>query len=95
MKWEKTGKKIGQEGTTITYAPPTSLSWTSPVRIESRKRHIQHANRSGTWDHTTYVVLRGDEELAEKQTLQAAKAYAERYMIDRGLVQMDKPERGR
>ena len=93
MRWERTGSSASAEGTTITYEPPTTLSWTSPVRIESRKRHIPHANGSGTWDHTTYVVLRGDETLAEKQTLKAAKDYAKRYMIERGLVRMDDKQR--
>ena len=78
MRWEKTGFRIGPEGKTITYAPPTTLSWTSPVRIESRKRHIPHANGEGYWDHTEFVVLRGAEELATKQTLAQAKEYAEK-----------------
>ena len=73
MKWEKTGFRIGPEGKTITYAVPGV-----PVRIESRKRHIPHANRSGTWDHTEFVVLRGAEEMATKQTLAQAKEYAEK-----------------
>lgn len=87
MKWERTGCRVDEAGTTITYEPPTTLSWTSPVRIESRKRHIPHANGSGTWDHTTYVVLRGDETLAKKERLQDAKRVAERYVMDRGLLE--------
>lgn len=82
MMWEKTGKRIGQEGTTITYELARC-----PMRIESRKRHIPHANGSGTWDHTSFFVLRGDEVIAEKQTLEEAKKLAERYVINRGLME--------
>ena len=72
MIWQKTGKTVNAEGTTIRYtAYKTNLS------IESRKRHIPHANRSGTWDHTSYFVLRDGEEIAEKQSLKDAKEFAE------------------
>ena len=80
--WAKTGRTVGPEGTTITY---TDLRETG-LTIESRKRHIPHANRSGTWDHTTYWVLRDGEELAEHWTLAGAKVWADRYAIERGLV---------
>ena len=53
LKWTKTGREVNQEGTTITYsAEGTDLT------IESRKRHIPHASRSGYWDHTTYKIGR-------------------------------------
>lgn len=84
MTWKKTGKRIGPDGTTISYELPGC-----PMRIESRKRHIPHANRSGTWEHTSYFVLRGEEVIAEKQTLADAKILAERYMMDRGLMEED------
>ena len=73
MKWIMTGKKaiVGQ-GTTITYR----LEGT-PYTVESRKRAIPHANRSGTWDHTSYFVLKDGQEVAEKMTLGKAKEYAE------------------
>lgn len=73
MKWEKIGKTVSAEGSTITY-------WAdcAPYVIESRKRHIPHANRSGTWDHTSYFVLFKGHELAEKHSLRDAKEYAER-----------------
>lgn len=80
--WAKTGRTVGPEGTTITY---TDLRETG-LTIESRKRHIPHANGSGTWDHTTYWVLRDGEELAEHLTLGGAKVWADRYAIERGLV---------
>ncbi len=74
--WEKVPKTVNSEGTTIRYQawlPCKRL----PLYIESRKCHIPHANGVGTWDHTEYVVLKGDEVLATRQTLTAAKGYAE------------------
>ena len=71
-KWEKIGRVINDEGTTITYRlPGTDLT------IESRKRHIPHANGIGTWDHTTYWVLKSDREVVQKYSLADAKEYAE------------------
>ena len=46
-------------------------------QIESRKRHIPHANGMGMWDHTTYWVLKDGKELVEKHSLADAKEYAE------------------
>ena len=73
LKWVKTGKTISVEkGTTITYR----LEGT-PYTVESQKRHIPHANRAGTWDHTSYFVLMDGIEVAEKHTLGNAKEYAQ------------------
>lgn len=82
MTWAKTGHVISQDGTTVTY---TDLRETG-LTIESRKRHIPHTNGSGTWDHTSYWVLRDGEDLKECYTLKAAKEWANRYAIERGLV---------
>lgn len=82
MTWAKTGRVISQDGTTITY---TDLRETGLI-IESRKRYIPHANGSGTWDHTSYWVLRDGEELKECYTLKAAKEWANHYAIERGLI---------
>ena len=73
MKLIKTCKtvKVGS-GTTITYR----LEGT-PYTVESRKRPIPHANGVGTWDHTSYFVLKDGVEVAEKYTLRAAQACAE------------------
>lgn len=72
IKWTKYGKRVDAEGTTIFYkGNGTNLT------IESRKRHIPHANGIGTWDHTSYWVLRDGAEIAEKQSLGDAKQYAE------------------
>ena len=73
MKWVKTGKWVSATlGTKITY----SLEGT-PYTVQSWKRPIPHANRSGTWDHTSYFVQKDGENVAEKHTLRAAKEYAE------------------
>lgn len=72
-KWEKIERKVNSEGTTITY-----LFSGTGITIESRKRHIPHANGIGTWDHTSYFVLKDGKEIAEKQSLKDAKEYAEK-----------------
>lgn len=70
--WVKTGRTVNSEGTTIIYSGVgTNLT------IESRKRHILHANRAGTWDHTSYFVLKDGKEIAEKWSLREAKSFAE------------------
>lgn len=72
MNWTKTSKHVTADGTTIIYkAEGTGYT------IESRKRHIPHANRSGTWDHTTYHVLHNGQEIKERYSLRDAKAWAE------------------
>lgn len=73
MKWVKTGRTVSPKGTTITYTGDNGLM------IESRKRHIPHANRSGTWDHTSYWLLSNGKEVKEFYSLKAAKDAAERF----------------
>ena len=72
ISWEKTGKTVTPEGTTVVYEGVGT-----DITIESRKRHIPHANGIGTWDHTSYFVLIDGKVVAEKQSLKAAKEYAE------------------
>lgn len=72
MKWIKNGKIVSPIGTTIIYQAEGM-----PIQIESRKRHIPHANGIGTWDHTSYFVFVEGRQVAEKMTLRDAKAYAE------------------
>lgn len=69
----KDKKKISKEGTTITYSLPNT-----EITIESRKRHIPHADGIGTWDYTSYFILKNGKELAEKRSLKDAKEYAEK-----------------
>lgn len=77
IEWKKTGKIVSDEGTTITYSSGTAYT------IESRKRHIPHANGSGTWDHTTYHILRDGVEVGKQYSLSDAKYLAEN-MIEEG-----------
>ena len=85
VKWAKIGKLVSAAlGTTITYR----LEGT-PYTVESRKRPIPHANRSGTWDHTSYFVRKDGVDVAEKHTLRAAKEYAEALYNGGGEVQRD------
>ena len=74
MKWIRTGRTVGPEGTTIIYE-----GHRAGIRIESRKRHIPHANGQGTWDHTTYWVVLNGEDLKQLYSLTDAKAWAEDY----------------
>lgn len=76
-KWIKQGKTVTPEGTTIEY----SLEGTG-VTVESRKRHIPHANRTGTWDHTSYFVLRDGAEIRELWTLKSAQMHAEEMELE-------------
>ncbi len=73
IKWEKVARIVNADGTTIIYeGAGTDLT------IESRKRHIPHAGgRPGTWDHTSYFVLKRKIDMAEKFSLKDAKEYAE------------------
>lgn len=73
IRWIKTGREVNAEGTTITYSGKGT-----DFAIESRKRHIPHANGIGTWDHTSYFVLKNGNELIEKFSLKDAKDFAER-----------------
>lgn len=75
MVWKRIGKTINSQGATITYGTKDT-----DITIESRRRHIPHANGSGTWDHTSYFVLRGGIELKEKMSLRDAQAYVEQLL---------------
>ena len=71
--WKLIGKHQGPLGTTIIYGAEDCV-----YEIQSRKRHIPHANGSGTWDHTSYFVIQNGQEVKELQRLQAAKDYVDR-----------------
>ena len=72
VNWKKTGKTVNANGTTITYRAEETR-----IVIESRLRHIPHANGIGTWDHTVYVVI-GEDGYERKvlNRLADAKEYA-------------------
>lgn len=69
--WKKTGRIVRANGET------TTIYEAGQFRIESRKRAIPHANRSGIWYHTTYFLITEAEE-KEYWSLRDAKAAAER-----------------
>ena len=74
IKWKRTGKEVTAEGTTITYS-----SQDTPLIIESRRRHIPHSGRAGTWDHTTYCLVDLEKRVArEFYSLADAKEFAEK-----------------
>lgn len=73
MEWEKIDRNVNDEGTTITYRAKNCRG----LIVQSRKRHIPHANRVGTWDHTTYFVIYNGKEVIERYSLKDAKEYAE------------------
>jgi hypothetical protein len=82
MTWQKTGKIVSGEGTTVEYRPArVNIN----ISVESRKRHIPHANGVGTWDHTSYFVVLNGEDVKEKYSLKDAKEYAEG-LINEGPV---------
>ena len=75
MVWEKIERTVNSEGTTITYAAEGTNTM---LIVQSRKRHIEHANSVGTWDFTTYhVIIRGKEIQKIFHRMAEAKAYAE------------------
>ena len=74
ITWAKAGSRVSSEGRTTTY-----YGLGTTLTIESRLRHIPHANGVGTWDHTTYFVMIGTEDLKERYSLKDAKEWAEEY----------------
>ena len=48
-------------------------------RATSRRRHIPHSGRAGTWDHTTYFLVDLEKRAArEFYSLADAKEFAEK-----------------
>lgn len=74
IKWEKTGHEIKANGeSTVTYT-----SKDGRYAIESRKRAIPHANRVGSWMHTSYFLIDyNDGSEKEYYSLKSAKEAAE------------------
>lgn len=79
IKWTKGGKLIRQDMTiNIYYYGETGYT------VESRKKQIPHANgRSGTWEHTTYFVVKDGEDVKEFWTLKDAQAYVMNVVMER------------
>lgn len=73
MKWIKTGRRVSSNGeTTVYYKSDDGKHF-----IESRKRAIPHANRSGYWMHTSYFLIGADGQEKEYWSLKDAKEAAE------------------
>lgn len=80
LKWEKSGRSVrGDGGSTTKYQ---ANGKDTQYCIESRKRPIPHANRSGSWMYTSYFLIVGGQE-KEYHRLQDAKVAAEK-MEDAG-----------
>lgn len=77
MIWIVIGKNVNREGTTITY-----WGGGTNILVQSRKRHIPHASGTGTWDHTSYFVMKDGEDVAERWRLSEAKQYAEQLIME-------------
>lgn len=73
-EWKQIGRNEDEGGRTIVYA-----SEGCKYLIESRLRHIPHASRGGTWDSTTYVVVKNGVDLKVFYRLGDAKKYAQDY----------------
>lgn len=73
-QWKRSGKLIRHDETVNIYENG------GPFRIESRRVHVPHANgRAGTWDYTSYFVIRDSDgqEMKKCLTLKHAKVVAE------------------
>jgi hypothetical protein len=58
--WKRSGRTVYTNGEkTVVYTNPKYPN----LEIQSRKQNIPHANGEGTWSHTSYVLVRGFEEL--------------------------------
>lgn len=73
IRWEKVGKTVRGDGTTVIRYGGIGTDYA----IESRKEQIPHATRPGSWAHTTYAVIRDGEEVTTRYTLKDAKELVE------------------
>lgn len=73
IRWEKAAKTVRGDGTTVILYQGIGTA----CAIESRKEQIPHANRPGSWSHTTYAVLKDGKQITTRSTLKDAKELAE------------------
>ena len=74
IKWRATGKTIKANGEKTVFYRGDGTDY----RIESRRRWIQNNKNNGKRLFTTYVVLKGvDEVVVEKMSLTDAKNFVE------------------
>lgn len=80
IKWTKTGRQVEPDGgSTVFYQSDDDR-----IRIESRKRAIEHANRGGYWLHTSYFLIANGAE-KEFYSLRDAKEAAEKLLYGWGM----------
>lgn len=74
IKWRATGKTVKANGEKTVFYHADGV----PYWIESRRRWIQNNKNNGKRLFTTYVVLKGvDEVVVEKMSLTDAKNFVE------------------
>ena len=74
IKWRATGKIVKANGEKTVFYRGAGTDY----RIESRRRWIQNNKNDGQRLFTTYVVLKGvDEVVVEKMSLADAKNFVE------------------
>ena len=74
IKWRATGKVVKANGEKTVFYHAVDV----PYWIESRTRWIQNNKNDGQRLFTTYMVLKGvDEVVVEKMSLADAKSYVE------------------
>lgn len=74
IRWRATGKLVKANGEKTVFYRGDGTDY----RIESRRRWIQNNKNNGKRLFTTYVVLKGvDEVVAEKMSLTDAKNFVE------------------
>ena len=74
IKWRATGKVVTPNGEKTVFYRGDGTDY----RIESRTRWIQNNKNDGQRLFTTYMVLKGvDEVVVEKMSLADAKSYVE------------------
>jgi len=72
--WKKVGKSGDEKQMTVSY----QMEGKPHITVESRRRQIPHANGIGSWTFTSYFVVMGGYDIAEKNRLIDAEEYAEK-----------------
>ena len=75
INWKRAGPQDEPNGGSTTFYD----SEDARIRIESRKRAIEHANRVGYWLHTSYFLIANGAE-KEFYSLRDAKEAAEKLL---------------
>ena len=78
MTWTKIARS--DDGSVITYAADGT---DERLLVQSVKHTVEHANRGGTWEYTSFFVICDGVELIEKWRLKEAKEYAEKAWEER------------